>query len=169
MAARVPVRTPILFGKSHEVGVAVPGDVLPVIAGDIGHHEHLHRREAWQLGVRQEVEGMLVVPLVGDEPPDVVEEGGGQEESTVGLPQAVKALQLIEKGEGETGHLKTVRLIEHEPAPEGDGGLRELVLLAGLVAGGGEPLVHQVQEDPLLHPHAGHQDRVDLGQRASWW
>ena len=66
-------------------------------------------------------------------------------------------------------------LVEHEPAAERYGSFGELLLLPQLVAGVGDEIVCEVQEEAFLHPntrsqngvHPGHgrQVEIDHGRR----
>ena len=69
-----------------------------MITGNIRHYEHIIRRESGKLRVGEEIKGVFVVLLMSDECSDVVENGGGEEESALPGAEVVKLMELIEDG-----------------------------------------------------------------------
>ena len=99
-AREVPQVGPLAVGQRAPVVAGHRRDELPLAVGEAGH-----------VGVRDQVEGVLVVLVEGDGHAHVVEERGRLQQVPRGRGQAVQRGQVLEQRRGEGAHLDPVALV----------------------------------------------------------
>jgi len=93
------------FGQTAEAGVILPWEGLAMVARDEAHDLDLVRIEPAQLAVRDEVVRVLVMALVADVDPDVVQERAVLEPLALAPAEAVQRGGSIEERESVPGDL----------------------------------------------------------------
>ncbi len=106
MPPSLPTRRLVGGREAGEVVVPGLGESLAVVARQVGDDLPFARREIEQLGVADQVVGVLVVPVVADEVADIVQQGRRLQH----LPGAVRraagsAAQRGEDRQGQLAHL----------------------------------------------------------------
>ena len=94
-----------------------------MVAGYVGDQLALARGEAEEVGVADQVVGVLVVAGVIDEIADVVQQRGGLQKSHLPVGQAVTWRKGLEDLQGELGNLPGVPFVEMAGVGEFDGGI----------------------------------------------
>jgi len=64
--------------------MAIQGNILSMITGDIRYHEHFGLRKPRELRVGDEIKGVFMVFLMSHKCADVVKHRGGEEKAAVG-------------------------------------------------------------------------------------
>ena len=103
-----PNRAAALLAKVGEPLVLPVRRRLTMIPGDERDRLDFVRLESAQVAVRDQVVGMLVVPLVGNVDADVVKERRVFEPLALAIGERVDAARLIEEGDRQARHLKRV-------------------------------------------------------------
>jgi hypothetical protein len=109
----------VLARQLLELLVRAVGMRAPVVARDLGHDLALVVREPDDVALADQVVAVLVVALVADERPDVVQQGRGLEQDAVLGVEAVQLLRLVEELQRERAHAVRVPFVELVLGAEG--------------------------------------------------
>lgn len=135
------------LGEGEELGVAGGGHGLAVVAAEEGDFEALVGGEAGEIGVGDDVVGVLVVAHAVDGVAGVAKVGGGFEKAALFGGEAVPGLEGGEELAGEEGDLAGVLEVDAEAAGEllDEGAL----FVIEAEAGGAGAAVGEVAEDAV--------------------
>ena len=157
-----PPHDDTLVGRQPlELGVPVLGRRAPVIARDGRDQLALAVGEAGQIGVVQQVVGVLVVAVVGDERTHVVQHRCRMQERALLFAEPVQLAGLIEERQRELRHLLGVLLAVSAAAAEGAQAVEDRRLLVQVRAPPPHRAADEVGHQPVAQAARGDVQLLD--------
>ncbi|HKQ96573.1 MAG TPA: hypothetical protein VJV75_01730, partial [Candidatus Polarisedimenticolia bacterium] len=151
-------QTPVVLRERPEGAVLAARPAAAVVTRHQRDDLALARREALELGVRQQLVGVLVVPAVADDVADVVQERRRRQEVARSGVESDDRRHLVEDPLRQPAHLRAVIGLEAERTAERLG-RRETPLRrrhGARRARHEHPLEERVPDAAPVHPHAVH-------------